>query len=221
MQNIVFIVLFLHNCAISAMFKASGFILRPMKQYSVKCIPLSSHQRERMNEVIEQELLKAKKSVRVAIYSFTRTKMAYILAYLKYQKNLDVQVVLDKSSTIGTFNMRTFLKKLGVPSLVYNFADKLMHHKLAVIDEKTVILGSYNYSDAAAERNRESAIVLKGAALARYYGQEIDNIVQEIKDHNKKNDRTNKMLKKQWRLKMQGYQAAIETLTESISKRKK
>ncbi len=214
-QKIACVIFFFSFGTISAMWRLNSKLLQPVHGYLVRCVPLSSQNRKEMNNAIEQELLSAKKSVRIAMYSFTRRQLAYVLAYLQNEKNIKVQVILDRNSTNGTFNMNEFLKKLGIKPLVYSFADKSMHHKLSVIDENRVIKGSYNFSDAAAERNCEDVDILYGKKVAQKYNNVIDGIVAEINHHKRRDNQTQKMLRKQWQNRMVAYERVVALLNKN------
>ncbi|MFL0788484.1 MAG: phospholipase D-like domain-containing protein, partial [Prochlorococcus sp.] len=53
--------------------------------------------------------------------------------------------------------------------------DKL-HHKFAVIDNKTVITGSFNWSPAAAHTNDETLLVIRSHKLAAHFTREMDRM---------------------------------------------
>ena len=55
---------------------------------------------------------------------------------------------------------------MGTPRL--SRGDKL-HHKFAVIDGKTVITGSFNWSPAAAHTNDETLLVIHSPTLAAHF----------------------------------------------------
>jgi len=65
------------------------------------------------------------------------------------------------------------LAGVGTPQLAPG--DKL-HHKLAVIDDHTVISGSFNWSPSAAHQNDETLLVIESPTLARHFQQEIDRL---------------------------------------------
>ena len=65
------------------------------------------------------------------------------------------------------------LMAVGIPKLASG--DKL-HHKLAVIDGKTVISGSFNWSPSAAHGNDETLVIIHSAQLARHFTREIDRL---------------------------------------------
>ena len=53
--------------------------------------------------------------------------------------------------------------------------DKL-HHKFAVIDNKTVITGSFNWSPAAAHTNDETLLVIESPMLAAHFTREMNRM---------------------------------------------
>ena len=65
------------------------------------------------------------------------------------------------------------LKGIGTPRLARG--DKL-HHKFAVIDNKTVITGSFNWSPSAAHTNDETLLVIESPQLAAHFLREMDRM---------------------------------------------
>ena len=53
--------------------------------------------------------------------------------------------------------------------------DKL-HHKFAVIDNRTVITGSFNWSPSAAHQNDETLLALDSPALAAHFTREMNDL---------------------------------------------
>ena len=54
-------------------------------------------------------------------------------------------------------------------------SDKL-HHKFAVIDNKTVVTGSFNWSPSAAHTNDETLLVIHSPLLAKHFTREMDRL---------------------------------------------
>jgi phosphatidylserine/phosphatidylglycerophosphate/cardiolipin synthase-like enzyme len=65
------------------------------------------------------------------------------------------------------------LESVGIPRLARG--DKL-HHKFAVIDNKTVITGSFNWSPTAAHTNDETLLVIHSPQLAQHFTREMDRL---------------------------------------------
>ena len=69
--------------------------------------------------------------------------------------------------------LKTPLQSVGTPKLAHG--DKL-HHKFAVIDNKTVITGSFNWSPAAAHTNDETLLVIHSPQLAKHFTREMNRL---------------------------------------------
>ncbi len=65
------------------------------------------------------------------------------------------------------------LKGVGTPRLARG--DKL-HHKFAVIDNKTVITGSFNWSPSAAHTNDETLLIIHSPLVAKHFTREMDRM---------------------------------------------
>jgi phosphatidylserine/phosphatidylglycerophosphate/cardiolipin synthase-like enzyme len=48
----------------------------------------------------------------------------------------------------------------------------LMHHKVAVVDERVVVTGSMNWSYSGSQRNNENILIIESRELARVYLEE-------------------------------------------------
>jgi len=64
----------------------------------------------------------------------------------------------------------------------YSDVDNMVHHKFCIIDDKTVITGSYNWTYYAENRNWENIVILDDNEIVKAYVQEFDKIKQH---HNK------------------------------------
>jgi len=67
------------------------------------------------------------------------------------------------------------LQALGVGTPRLALGDKL-HHKFAVIDNKIVITGSFNWSPTAAHTNDENLLVIHSPKLAAHFTHEMNRM---------------------------------------------
>jgi phosphatidylserine/phosphatidylglycerophosphate/cardiolipin synthase-like enzyme len=51
-----------------------------------------------------------------------------------------------------------------------------MHHKVFIVDGKTVVTGSFNFSDSADEKNDENLIIIHDEAIAQQYRAEFARV---------------------------------------------
>ncbi|MBD2447183.1 DUF655 domain-containing protein [Nostoc sp. FACHB-152] len=142
------------------------------------------------NGLIGETLNSATTSVDMALFVFSEQKLANILenrhqnnvairalidsqfAYRPYSESLDLMGVALANKCqyeIGNKPWQNPITSVGVPTL--NKGD-LLHHKFSVIDNKIVITGSHNWSDAANNSNDETLIVIENPTIAAHYVRE-------------------------------------------------
>jgi phosphatidylserine/phosphatidylglycerophosphate/cardiolipin synthase-like enzyme len=68
------------------------------------------------------------------------------------------------------------LTTVGIPTLAPT--DKL-HHKFALIDGETVVVGSHNWSQAANQTNDETLLVIRNPTVAAHYQREFDRLYDQ------------------------------------------
>lgn len=108
-------------------------------------------------QLVTKVIGSAKRSIRVAGYSFTSTPIAKALVE-GHRRGVDVKVVLDKSQRSARYTSATFLANMGVPVRI-DSRHAIMHNKYVVVDGHTVEQGSFNFTRAAEEHNAENVLV--------------------------------------------------------------
>ena len=60
----------------------------------------------------------------------------------------------------------------------YSDINDMVHHKFCIIDNKTVITGSYNWTYYAENRNWENIVILEDSEIVQGYIQEFEKVIQ-------------------------------------------
>ena len=121
-------------------------------------------------QAIIREIDRAKTEILVQAYSFTSLPIAKAMLSA-HKRGVSVQVIMDKSQKGEKYTSANFLANVGIPTYI-DAAHAIAHNKIMIIDQKTVITGSFNFTRAAEERNAENLLILKSKDLAKPY---IDN----------------------------------------------
>lgn len=117
---------------------------------------------------IVREIDDAKDEVLVQAYSFTSAPIAKALVEA-HKRGVRVEAVLDKSQRRERYTSATFLDHAGIPVFIDD-RHAIAHNKIMVIDRRTVITGSFNFTRAAQEKNAENLLIIKGnKALVEKY----------------------------------------------------
>ncbi|MBL0941324.1 MAG: phospholipase D family protein, partial [Alphaproteobacteria bacterium] len=83
-------------------------------------------------------------------------------------RGLDVQVIIDKSQLKQKYSQVKFLAEAQVP-LYVDHKVAIAHNKVILIDETTVITGSFNFTEAAEKRNAENFVMIENQELNHQY----------------------------------------------------
>lgn len=118
-------------------------------------------------EAIIAEIDGAKRSILVQAYSFTSAPIAKALV-AAHQRGISVRVVLDKSQMTEKYTSATFLHNAGIETLI-DTGHAIAHNKVIVIDSKTVLTGSMNFTKAGEYRNAENLLILNDGSLSTAY----------------------------------------------------
>ena len=123
-----------------------------------------------------KEIESAKKSIHFMAFSFTEDTLGSAMRD-RFASGIDIQGVFEKGQ-ISQYSEYEQMKAAGM-SVIQDRNKGTMHHKVIVIDEETVITGSYNFSKNAEERNSENLLIIKGNPdIAQAYLAEFDRIVR-------------------------------------------
>ncbi|MBE9052318.1 helix-hairpin-helix domain-containing protein [Nostocales cyanobacterium LEGE 11386] len=142
------------------------------------------------NGLIGETLNLATKSIDMALFVFSEQRLSTLLenrhlenvsiralidsqfAYRPYSEAMDMMgVALSNNCQYDVDNnpWKKPITTVGVPTLAKG---DLLHHKFAVIDQKTVITGSHNWSASANHGNDETLLVIENPTIAAHYVRE-------------------------------------------------
>ncbi|HXD85148.1 MAG TPA: phospholipase D family protein [Urbifossiella sp.] len=114
------------------------------------------------------ELAAARSEVLVQAYSFSCPDIGHALIAAAGRK-CRVVVLLDRSNEAETYSELGDLEKHGMEVWI-DAMHAIAHNKVMVIDGRTVLTGSFNFTRQAEHENAENLIILKhNRALARRY----------------------------------------------------
>ncbi len=128
----------------------------------------------RIIELIRQ----AEESIYFLAFSFTSDDIAAAMLERAYQ-GLTVAGVFEEGQYY--FNTGTEFDRLREAGLDVRLDgnSRNMHHKFIVIDRAVVVLGSYNFSRNAEERNDENTLVIHSPDLAARFMQEFERVYDQ------------------------------------------
>ena len=116
----------------------------------------------------------AKFSIRFLAFSFTDDALAQTMIE-RFKAGVDVQGVYETLASTSIYSdLKTFWCA-GVP-VRQDGNGSLMHNKVIIVDNSTVITGSLNFTAGANEKNEENVIIIDNPEIAALYLQEYAKI---------------------------------------------
>lgn len=122
---------------------------------------------ENCTALIVNTIKKSKSSIYVQAYSFTSAPIAEALLQAK-KRGVTVKAILDKSQFTANYSASKFLLNQGIP-VWKDQRVAIAHNKVIIIDNATVITGSFNFTKSAQERNAENVLIITDTNLAHKY----------------------------------------------------
>lgn len=132
--------------------------------------------RERVRPILKA----ATERVDIAVFFLTHKHIAADLIKL-HRKGVKIRVIIDATAAKNGYSKHELLRAAGIPVKVENWGGK-MHMKSAVIDGKTVITGSMNWTTAGDDDNDENVIIVHSPEHAAQYETFFDGLWERIDD---------------------------------------
>ncbi len=118
--------------------------------------------------LIVKEIDQAAQSIFVQAYSFTSKPIAKAITQAQ-SRGVEVNVILDKSqSKHNKYSAAKYFIHQSIPVWIDD-EPAIAHNKVMIIDNNTVITGSFNFTRAAQEDNAENVLIIHDTALAKRY----------------------------------------------------
>ena len=124
-------------------------------------------------DAIIKEIDNAKFEILVQAYSFTSAPIAKALLEA-HRRGVKVEIILDKSQKTQDYSSATFLANNRIPTFI-DSVHAIAHNKIMIIDGKTLITGSFNFTKAAESKNAENLLIIKSEELVKLYTENWKN----------------------------------------------
>jgi phosphatidylserine/phosphatidylglycerophosphate/cardiolipin synthase-like enzyme len=111
-------------------------------------------------DAVLREIARARREILVQAYSFTSEPITMALVEAK-KRGVHVDILLDHSNEKERYSdLKIFMEQGLDPHVDHNHP--IAHNKIILIDKKTIITGSYNFTNQAEHDNAENLLIIKG-----------------------------------------------------------
>jgi phosphatidylserine/phosphatidylglycerophosphate/cardiolipin synthase-like enzyme len=126
----------------------------------------------------QKEIIKninqAQAFINIAMYTFTDKEIALSLANAQ-ERGVKVRVYLDRSQIGSTYSISRLLVQKGIKVRI-STNNYIMHNKFAIIDNRLLLTGSYNWTFAANNKNEENLMVIDDPEIITRYQNQFEKL---------------------------------------------
>ncbi len=127
---------------------------------------------------IRAEIGDADESIDFMAFSFTSKPIAETMAD-RMKWGVKVRGLMETRGSETRYSRDNYLADRGA-KIYLDDNPKSMHHKVIVIDGKTVITGSYNFSKSAETRNDENVLIVHSEDVAGKFVREFERLTAKL-----------------------------------------
>lgn len=125
--------------------------------------------------IIIKNIDNAKEFINIAMYTFTDREIAQAVIRAR-DRGVDIKIYLDRSQVNAKYSKSRYFVNNAIEGIRISSNNYIMHNKFAVIDNKIVITGSYNWTASAGERNDENLLVIDDKNIIEKYQNLFNNL---------------------------------------------
>lgn len=126
----------------------------------------------------QKEIIKninqAEAFINIAMYIFTDREIALPLVKAR-ERGVKVRLYLDKDQVDYKYSQSRFLVQKGIKTRISS-NNYIMHHKFAIIDNRLLLTGSYNWTFSANNRNDENLMIIDDPELIKIFQNQFVNL---------------------------------------------
>lgn len=123
------------------------------------------------------EIERAQSRIRFMAFSFTSDEIADALIE-RARAGVIVQGVFEKRNAESEYGQYSRLRDAGL-DVWLDGNPYIMHHKVIIIDDATVILGSYNFTANAENANDENLLIIRDPEVAAHFVVEFGRVYEQ------------------------------------------
>jgi len=122
----------------------------------------------------------AQSSLKICVFTISDDRITQAILQA-HRRGIKVKILTDNEKLYDKGSDIRELKQAGVPVRV-DITTNHMHHKFAILDNQTVLTGSYNWTRSAALYNHENLIITNEKTLVTSFCREFDRLWDELVD---------------------------------------
>jgi len=123
---------------------------------------------------IIRNINQAEAFINIAMYIFTDREIALPLVKA-HERGVKIRLYLDKEQVDYKYSQSRFLVQKGIKTRI-SINNYIMHHKFAIIDNRILLTGSYNWTFSANNRNDENLMIIGDPEIIEIFQNQFVNL---------------------------------------------
>jgi phosphatidylserine/phosphatidylglycerophosphate/cardiolipin synthase-like enzyme len=123
---------------------------------------------------IIKNINQAEAFINIAMYIFTDKEIAIPLAKAR-ERGVKVRLYLDQDQVDYKYSQSRFLVQKGIKTRI-STNNYIMHNKFAIIDNRILLTGSYNWTFSANHRNDENLMVIDDPEIIEIFQNQFEKL---------------------------------------------
>ena len=132
-------------------------------------------------EAVANEVLKAESDIRFMTFVFSSDSLGEAMLEMVAKPSVTVQGVFENRNSTASWSQLPPLHCAGA-SVRQDGNSYVLHHKVIIIDDDTVVTGSFNFSGNASKSNDENLVIIKNKDIAGFYIEEWQRMWDNAQD---------------------------------------
>ncbi len=129
---------------------------------------------EACRSAIINEIKNAKQQLKICVFTISDDKITHAILEA-HRRKVAISIITDNDKTLDVGSDIEMFSKNGI-QVKMDMTTNHMHHKFMIADGRTVITGSYNWTNSAARYNQENIIITQEKEAIKSFVSEYDRL---------------------------------------------
>ena len=132
-------------------------------------------------EAVANEVLKADSNVRFMTFVFSSDSLGEAMLTMLAKPNITIEGIFENRNSTAVWSQLSPLYCAGA-KIRQDGNSYVLHHKVIIVDDDTVVTGSFNFSGNASKSNDENLVIIKNKDIAGFYIDEWQRMWDNAED---------------------------------------
>lgn len=125
-------------------------------------------------DIIINQINSALTRIKICVFTISDDRISNAIL-TSYKRGLDIRVISDNDKSLDVGSDISRLAQAGI-AVKMDSTPNHMHHKFMVVDDRSLITGSYNWTQSAARFNHENILLTSEGGVVKSFLKEFEQL---------------------------------------------